>query len=275
MYSAHRIGSSSLGVGVVTCVFCTLGVPENSHSPLRTEKHRLNAGGGRVISRAPFENREGPSCLRTARAEDTRLMRTDGWTHMYAAHHRCVRAHCARLLRDVASAEDAVHEVFIRVGRYTGSWPAAGEIRPWLFRIATNYCLNELRSRGVRGRAPPQLLLPPGDPQESMAARHDALRLLERLPPRARSVALLTYVDGMLQHEVAEALGVSRRTVVSYLTRVRECAGETAPPRRAGGRARRLAVLPDAPAGSHSFGATVESVMSAALSTHCMDRGTS
>ena len=54
-----------------------------------------------------------------------------------------------------------------------------------------------------------------------MAARNDAQRLLERLPPRARAIAWLTYVDGMLQQEVAETLGVSRRTVVNHLNQVR------------------------------------------------------
>jgi RNA polymerase sigma-70 factor, ECF subfamily len=151
---------------------------------------------------------------------------TDGWTRLYALHSGGIRTHCARLLGDRALAEDAMHEVFIRVGRCAGRWPVPSEIRPWLFRIATNHCLNELRSRNVRARMPPQLAGPAGDPQEAMAARNDALRLLERLPPRARAVALLTYVDGMLQHEVAETLGVSRRTVVNYLTRMRASLGE-------------------------------------------------
>jgi RNA polymerase sigma factor (sigma-70 family) len=91
-----------------------------------------------------------------------------------------------------------------------------------LFRIATNHCLNELRSRGVRARTPPQLTtLVTCNLEDSLAAQNDARRFLERLPERARAIAWLTYVDGMLQHEVAETLGVSRRTVVNYLSQVR------------------------------------------------------
>jgi len=141
---------------------------------------------------------------------------------LYAEHGRALRAHCARMLGDWASAEDATQEVFLRVRRCGGKLPDPSEARPWLFRIATNHCLNELRSRGVRARTPPQIVaMTTINLEDSMAARNDARRFLERLPPRARAVAWLTYVDGMLQQEVAETLGVSRRTVVNYLGQVR------------------------------------------------------
>ena len=141
---------------------------------------------------------------------------------LYSAHGRAILIHCMRLLGDAASAEDATQEVFLRVRRHAGRAPDAAEMRPWLFRIATNHCLNELRSRGVRARTPPQLtVLVTSNQEDSMAAQNDARRFLERLPPRARAIAWLTYVDGMLQHEVAETLGVSRRTVVNYLSQVR------------------------------------------------------
>jgi RNA polymerase sigma-70 factor (ECF subfamily) len=141
---------------------------------------------------------------------------------LYAEHGRSILSHCVRILGDYASAEDATQEVFLRVRRYAGRLPHASEIRPWLFRIATNHCLNELRSRGVRARTPPQLVgMTTANQEDTMAARNDAQRFLERLPPRARAIAWLTYVDGMLQQEVAETLGVSRRTVVNYLNQVR------------------------------------------------------
>ncbi len=141
---------------------------------------------------------------------------------LYAEHGRGLLAHCARILGDWASGEDATQEVFLRVRRCAGRLPDASEVRPWLFRIATNHCLNELRSRGVRARTPPQVVgMTTANLEDTMAARNDARRFLERLPPRARAIAWLTYVDGMLQQEVAETLGVSRRTVVNYLNQVR------------------------------------------------------
>ena len=150
---------------------------------------------------------------------------------LYAEHGRSILVHCSRILRDYASAEDATQEVFLRVGRYVGRLPEPSQVRPWLFRIATNHCLNELRSRGVRARTPPQLIgMTTANLEDTMAARNDARRFLERLPPRARAIAWLTYVDGMLQQEVAETLGVSRRTVVNYLNQVRARLHQTSRP---------------------------------------------
>jgi RNA polymerase sigma factor (sigma-70 family) len=143
---------------------------------------------------------------------------------VYYRHRRAVLAHCRRLLGSAEAGEDATQEVFVRVLRQAGRWPIASELRPWLFRIATNYCLNELRGRRLRAHGPSQLATAlPGNLEDCLLARSEVGQLLDRLPPRARDVARLTYVEGMLQHEVADALGVSRRTVVSCLTQLRSC----------------------------------------------------
>ena len=147
---------------------------------------------------------------------------------LYARYRSSLVAHCARFLRDSALAEDATHEVFLRVQRHAGELPDASLIRPWLFRVATNYCLNELRSRDVRDRfAAAGFGVQPQSVDEALLSRNDAKRFLERLHPRARAVAWLTYVDGMLQREVAATLGVSRRTVVNHLSEVRARMEET------------------------------------------------
>lgn len=166
---------------------------------------RASRGGGTALSGAV-----GPAAARPDLGS------------IYETHGPAIRAHCSRLLGDSASAEDASQEVFLRVRRYPGPLPGSNELRPWLFRIATNHCLNELRSRSVRARTPPHLDgVLTANVEDALAARGDAQRFLERLPPRARAVAWLTFVDGMRQHEVAETLGVSRRTVVNYLNQVR------------------------------------------------------
>ncbi|HKY36638.1 MAG TPA: RNA polymerase sigma factor [Polyangiaceae bacterium] len=137
---------------------------------------------------------------------------------LYSLYGQTILVYCMRLLGDCASAEDATQEVFLRVRRHAGLKPAVDQMRPWLLRIATNHCLNELRKRRTRASTPPQLApLTVSNLEDTLAARD----FLKRLPSRDRDIAWLTYVDGMLQQEVADTLGVSRRTVVNYLSRVR------------------------------------------------------
>ncbi|MEP7052039.1 MAG: sigma-70 family RNA polymerase sigma factor [Pseudomonadota bacterium] len=148
---------------------------------------------------------------------------------LYADYSAQIAAHCARLLRDGPSAEDATQDVFLRVRRHAGRLPDHSQIRPWLFRVATNHCLNELRSRAVRTRYAPDLHHEHmRDQEESITARDEARRLLARLPKRAREVAWLTFVEGMPQCEVAMTLGVSRRTVVTHLSELRAQVRQTA-----------------------------------------------
>jgi RNA polymerase sigma factor (sigma-70 family) len=175
-----------------------------------------------VSQKTRNDDRVGESCARRVVPFDAAPRGGgDRLALLYAEHAQYIGALCLRLLGDRASAEDATHEAFLRAGRWVERLPPPSDIRPWLFRIATNCCLNELRRRSVRARTPPQLVPLPASAEEAMVARNDARRLLAALPPRTRAIALLTYVDGMLQREVAETLGISRRTVVNCLTRVR------------------------------------------------------
>jgi DNA-directed RNA polymerase specialized sigma24 family protein len=67
------------------------------------------------------------------------------------------------LLGDRAAAEDAIQETFLRVQRHLDRAPDAGEALIWVYRIATNYCLNEIRDRKLRPRSE-------ADPPEPVAA---------------------------------------------------------------------------------------------------------
>jgi RNA polymerase sigma-70 factor (ECF subfamily) len=148
---------------------------------------------------------------------------------LYLTYGGVIRARCRRLLGDAAAAEDATHEVFMRVQRHIARAPDASEILPWLRRIATNYCLNELRNRTLRAR--PMGTVESAEtrhPEDSIAARNQARRLLASLPDHLRDVAWLTYVDDMQQDETAKALGISRRTVVNRIRELRARAQEMA-----------------------------------------------
>jgi len=145
------------------------------------------------------------------------------WTGLYRAHRRAVYRHCRKLLTDCAGAEDATQEVFTRAFHHLQGIGDHDHQRRWLFRVATNYCLNQLRNQ----RRQTELLLhldtpPPDDPSSAMFARDVAARMTRGVPDQARRVAWLLYVDELDQHEVADVLGVSRRTVVNRLATFRD-----------------------------------------------------
>ena len=141
---------------------------------------------------------------------------------LYGAHATSVALVCRRLLRDPCAAEDATHEVFLRVQRHLSRLPAAEEMRPWIYRIATNYCLNELRNRARREQNDLDEVGPKDDGfDDTFVTKDYAQSLLNSLPPRVRSIAWLAFVDGLRQDEIARELGLSRRTVTSRMRELR------------------------------------------------------
>ena len=139
-------------------------------------------------------------------------------TDLYRTHGPAIYARCRRLLGDEALAEDAAQETFLRAHRHLDDAPTSEEALRWIYRIATNYCLNKLRDRKndpllVEDFASIQVEVN----EDRFANRDLASRLIVRAPEQVRTAAWLYHVDGMDQSEVAAVLGVSRRTVVNYL----------------------------------------------------------
>jgi len=160
-------------------------------------------------------------------------------------------AHCYRMLASPFEAEDAVQETFIRAWRGIDRFEGRAALRSWLYRIATNVCLDMLGSRERRARpmdlgparepiaenlnalpevtwiqpVPDGLVVPEGDPAEVAVAR-ESIRLafvaaLQHLPPRQRAVLLLCEVLRWQASEVAELLETSVASVNSALQRAR------------------------------------------------------
>jgi RNA polymerase sigma-70 factor (ECF subfamily) len=143
---------------------------------------------------------------------------TDRLTLLYKMYGPAIYARCRRLLSDEALAEDAAQETFLRVHRHLDAAPSSDEALRWIYRIATNYCLNKIRDRKNAPIPVEDLSSPPVDVGEERIANRDlASRLIMRSPEQVRTAAWLYHVDGMDQAEVAAVLGVSRRTVVNYL----------------------------------------------------------
>ncbi len=124
-----------------------------------------------------------------------------------------VYAYAATLLRDRAAAEDVAAAAFERAYRRRGRYDARrGTPRAWLFGIARNAALDELRRRKRAAAAvvPPQVAEPGPDEAAELAAQREAVRdALGRLGARDREVIALKYHADLSNAELASVLGVS------------------------------------------------------------------
>jgi RNA polymerase sigma-70 factor (ECF subfamily) len=144
-------------------------------------------------------------------------MTDDRLTALYRAYGPVIYARCRRLLGDGSAAEDATQETFMRVYRHLDKADSRQALG-WICRIATNYCLNEIRNRKRRPALDDAELEPiAGDLAQVLANRDLVARIVDRAPEKLRVVAWLHHVDGLDQGEVARVLEISRRTVVNRL----------------------------------------------------------
>ena len=155
-------------------------------------------------------------------------------------HRRELHVHCYRMLGSFEDAEDTVQETFLRAWRRRETFEGRSTVRAWLYRIATNACLDLLarcRPEPATGGEvlwlqpyPDRLLdeLPAGDEHdpESRAVARETVELayvvaVQHLAPRQRAVLILRDVLGWPAKDVAELLGDSVNSVNSALQRAR------------------------------------------------------
>jgi RNA polymerase sigma-70 factor, ECF subfamily len=167
------------------------------------------------------------------------------------AHRRELTSHCRRILGSGFEADDAVQETMVRAWCRIDSFEGRSSLQSWLYRIATNVCIDmqrqtERRARPIdpgpsgAGGAPHRSGVKPGwvpaahargiGPHESepadLAASRESVRLafvaaLQLLPPRQRAVLILREVLRWQAREVAELLDTSVASVNSALQRAR------------------------------------------------------
>jgi len=80
----------------------------------------------------------------------------DAFHHLVEPYRRELQLHCYRMLGSLHDAEDLVQETFLRTWRELDSFEGRASVRSWLYRIATNACLNALASRASARRVLPE-----------------------------------------------------------------------------------------------------------------------
>ena len=162
--------------------------------------------------------------------------------------------HCYRMLGSAFDAEDAVQDTMVRAWRSLDRFDGRSSLRTWLYRIATNVCLDALGDRARRVRpmeeraagsiddpletrprthwlepipdasALPRMRIPSSSPRFA-STRLAFVAALQRLPPRQRAALLLTEVLGWSATDVAESLETSIAAVNSAVQRARATLG--------------------------------------------------
>jgi RNA polymerase sigma-70 factor, ECF subfamily len=166
--------------------------------------------------------------LARAQAGDERAFRA-----LVEPHRRALEVHCYRMLGSATDAEDLAQETLLRAWRSLGRFEPRAQFQTWLYRIATNACLDELERRPRRpqpvdpfpDRASAETASPTYDPAARYAIREGMelalLRAIQELPGRQRAVLIFRDVLGWTGPEAAEVLETTIASVNSALQRAR------------------------------------------------------
>jgi RNA polymerase sigma-70 factor (TIGR02960 family) len=193
----------------------------------------------------------------------------DAFRELVDPYRSELQVHCYRILGSLQDAEDLLQETLLAAWRGLGRFEGRASLRAWLYRIATNRCLNALRDRGRRPKELPPMAQPPeptrlsepiwlepypdvllegaADTAPGPEARYETreaiglafVTALQHLPPRQRAALVLRDVLGFGTAEVADMLGSTEASAKGALQRARATLEARIP---AGGR--ELAPLP-------------------------------
>jgi len=196
-------------------------------------------GGQRETSTGPSKVTVHPSAARPgaphARADEMALVERcrkgdlAAFEEVYRAHAGRLYSVACRMLGNPTDAEDLLQEVFLSAHRKLDTFRGDSALGTWLYRLATNLCLDYLRSRAGRTNQLTEAL----DDEPGLAdagsrgladravTRMDLERALGKLPEGCRAAFVLHDIEGLEHREVAEVLGIAEGTSKSQVHKAR------------------------------------------------------
>jgi RNA polymerase sigma-70 factor (ECF subfamily) len=172
--------------------------------------------------------------------DDTALMQRvargdkGAFSHLFDRHQASVVRFCYRFVGDAAVAEELAQDVFVKLYRSAGAYRPSARFKTFLFRVATNHCLNELRRPARRGERvetpmddeglPTALDTAAGEatPQHALEAKEAeraVSRALEAMSTRERAAFTMCRFEGLAYKDIAFALDASEAAVKSLIHR--------------------------------------------------------
>lgn len=150
----------------------------------------------------------------------------DAFHQFLARHLSAIVLFVRRYLPSQADAEDIAQETFFRVWQKAASWQPQGySARSWLYRIAYNLCMDEIRHRPQPEAVNAMTIDAPSDSPEAAIEKESNLnrlaQLLSLLPERQRTALSLCALQGLSNQEAAAAMEVSVEALESLLARGR------------------------------------------------------
>ena len=201
---------------------------ETSGARLTGQRETLMTSS-KVTALRPAEGIAGARAAEAALVERCRRGELGAFEEIYRVHSPRLFALIHRMVGNPADAEDLLQEVFLAAHRKLDGFRGESALGTWLYRLATNHCLDYLRSRAAKtgqvtdAMDDEPMLADPGSRAivESTVVKMDLERALAQLPSGCRAAFLLHDVEGLEHREVAETLGIAEGTSKSQVHKAR------------------------------------------------------
>jgi RNA polymerase sigma-70 factor, ECF subfamily len=162
---------------------------------------------------------------------------SEAFDQLFARHTRSVINFAYRFVRNRGLAEELAQEIFLRVYEAAAGYQAQARFTTWLYRIATNVCLNEIRKphnrvaqNGDAQHFASERAVPAADALAQEEISQALRRVLRELPEKQRVAFILNKYQELSYGEVAEIMKISEKAVKSLIHRAKETLAEKLKP---------------------------------------------